>query len=405
MGFQPVVEEIVTGWKPIPRRIYMTSRKPVSLPIDVSPRASDEDSSVEDGLSEDTLELVAALAETRRRLLEEVGQVIVGQSDVLDQILTALFAKGHCVMTGVPGLAKTLIVSSLAKTLSLHFKRIQFTPDLMPTDITGTMVLAEDQAHHGSQGHRSFAFQSGPIFTNMLLADEINRTPPKTQAALLEGMQERRVTVGGVTHPLPEPFLVLATQNPIEQEGTYTLPEAQLDRFLFMINVDYPWLSEEQEILIETTLDSTPSMDAMLTSEQIMKFQNLVRRVPVSRYVANYATRLARSTRPDDSIASDFIPKWVQWGCGPRAGQALLLAAKSHVLLSGRFNVSVRDIRKFVHPVFRHRFGLNFTAVSEGYDTDTIIDWLLEAVPVIQDDQPKPGFFGKLWGGKKEATT
>ncbi len=383
----------------------MTSRKPVSLPIDVSPRASDEDSSVEDGLSEDTLELVAALAETRRRLLEEVGQVIVGQSDVLDQILTALFAKGHCVMTGVPGLAKTLIVSSLAKTLSLHFKRIQFTPDLMPTDITGTMVLAEDQAHHGSQGHRSFAFQSGPIFTNMLLADEINRTPPKTQAALLEGMQERRVTVGGVTHPLPEPFLVLATQNPIEQEGTYTLPEAQLDRFLFMINVDYPSLSEEQEILIKTTLDSTPSLDAMLTSEQIMKFQNLVRRVPVSRYVANYATRLARSTRPDDSIAPDFIPKWVQWGCGPRAGQALLLAAKSHVLLSGRFNVSVRDIRKFVHPVFRHRFGLNFTAVSEGYDTDTIIDWLLEAVPVIHDDQPKPGLLGKLWGGKKKATT
>ena len=382
----------------------MTSRKPVSLPIDVSPRASDEDSSVEDGLSEDTLELVAALAETRRRLLEEVGQVIVGQSDVLDQILTALFAKGHCVMTGVPGLAKTLIVSSLAKTLSLHFKRIQFTPDLMPTDITGTMVLAEDQAHHGSQGHRSFAFQSGPIFTNMLLADEINRTPPKTQAALLEGMQERRVTVGGVTHPLPEPFLVLATQNPIEQEGTYTLPEAQLDRFLFMINVDYPSLSEEQEILIKTTLDSSPRLGALLTSEQIMRFQNLVRRVPVSRYVANYAARLARATRPDDSIAPDFIPKWVQWGCGPRAGQALLLAAKSHVLLSGRFNVSVRDIRKFVHPVFRHRFGLNFTAVSEGYDTDTIIDRLLEAVPVIHDDQPKPGFFGKLWSGKKKAS-
>ncbi len=351
------------------------------------------------------MELVAALAETRRRLLEEVGQVIVGQKDVLDQVLTALFAKGHCVMTGVPGLAKTLIVSSLAKTLSLDFKRIQFTPDLMPTDITGTMVLAEgDQSHSGGRGHRSFAFQSGPIFTNMLLADEINRTPPKTQAALLEGMQERRVTVGGVTHPLPEPFLVLATQNPIEQEGTYTLPEAQLDRFLFMINVDYPSLDEEQEILIKTTLDSSPRLGAMLSREQIMQFQNLVRRVPVSRYVANYAARLARSTRPDDSIAPDFIPKWVQWGCGPRAGQALLLAAKSHVLLSGRFNVSVRDIRKFVHPVFRHRFGLNFTAVSEGYDTDTIIDWLLEAVPVIHDDQPKPGFLEKLWGGKMKAS-
>jgi MoxR-like ATPase len=371
----------------------------VSLPIDLSPREAAQDNSFEDELSENTVELVAALAETRRRLLEEVGQVIVGQRDVLDQVLTALFAKGHCVMTGVPGLAKTLMVSSLAKTLSLDFKRIQFTPDLMPTDITGTMVLAE-----GDHGHRSFAFQSGPIFTNMLLADEINRTPPKTQAALLEGMQERRVTVGGVTHPLPEPFLVLATQNPIEQEGTYTLPEAQLDRFLFMINVDYPSLSEEQEILIKTTLDSSPRLGALLTSEQIMRFQNLVRRVPVSRYVANYAARLARATRPDDSLAPDFIPKWVQWGCGPRAGQALLLAAKSHVLLSGRFNVSVRDIRKFVHPVFRHRFGLNFTAVSEGYDTDTIIDRLLEAVPVIHDDQPKPGFFGKLWSGKKKAS-
>ena len=372
----------------------------ISLPIDLSPRDATEDNSFEDELAEDTVELVAALAETRRLLLREVGQVIVGQSEVLDQVLTALFAKGHCVMTGVPGLAKTLMVSSLAKTLSLEFKRIQFTPDLMPTDITGTMVLAE-----GDHGHRSFAFQSGPIFTNMLLADEINRTPPKTQAALLEGMQERRVTVGGVTHSLPEPFLVLATQNPIEQEGTYTLPEAQLDRFLFMINVDYPSLSEEQEILIKTTLDSSPRLGALLTSEQIKRFQNLVRRVPVSRYVANYAARLARATRPDDSLAPDFIPKWVQWGCGPRAGQALLLAAKSHVLLSGRFNVSVQDIRKFVHPVFRHRFGLNFTAVSEGYDTDIIIDWLLKAVPVIHDDQPKSGFFGQLWSGKKKATT
>ena len=374
--------------------------KKVTFPLDLSPTPEADSSDFEDGLSERTLELVADLAATRKRLLEEVGRVIVGQEEVLDLIMVSLFAGGHCLMTGVPGLAKTLIVSSLAKTLSLDYKRIQFTPDLMPTDITGTMVLAE-----GDQRQRSFTFRSGPIFTNMLLADEINRTPPKTQAALLEGMQERRVTVGGVTHPLPEPFLVLATQNPIEQEGTYTLPEAQLDRFLFMINVDYPSLSEEQEILIKTTLDSTPRLGALLTSEQIMQFQNLVRRVPVSRYVANYAARLARATRPDDSIAPDFIPKWVQWGCGPRAGQALLLAAKSHVLLSGRFNVSVQDIRKFVHPVFRHRFGLNFTAVSEGYDTDTIIDWLLDAVPMIHDDQPKPGFFGKLWGGKKKATT
>jgi len=371
----------------------MTSRKPVSLPLDVSPREAAEDSSFEDELSENTLELVAALAETRKRLLEEIGQVIVGQQDVLDLIMTSLFAGGHCVMTGVPGLAKTLMVSSLSKTLSLAFKRIQFTPDLMPTDITGSMLLAE-----GHETHRSFVFQSGPIFTNMLLADEINRTPPKTQAALLEGMEETSVTVGGVTRPLPQPFLVLATQNPIEQEGTYPLPIAQLDRFLFMINVDYPSLDEEEEILVRTTLDSLPGLDAMITREQIMQFQRLVRRVPVSRYVANYATRLSRSTRPDDPIAPDFIPKWVQWGSGPRAGQSLLLAAKSHVLLSGRFNVSVQDIRKFVHPVFRHRFGLNFTAVSEGYDTDTVIDWLLESVPVIQDDERKPGLFGKVWG-------
>ena len=371
----------------------MTSRKPISLPLDVSPREAAEDSSFEDELSENTLELVAALAETRKRLLEEIGQVIVGQQDVLDLIMTSLFAGGHCVMTGVPGLAKTLMVSSLSKTLSLAFKRIQFTPDLMPTDITGSMLLAE-----GHETHRSFVFQSGPIFTNMLLADEINRTPPKTQAALLEGMEETSVTVGGVTRPLPQPFLVLATQNPIEQEGTYPLPIAQLDRFLFMINVDYPSLDEEEEILIRTTLDSLPGLDAMITREQIMQFQRLVRRVPVSRYVANYATRLSRSTRPDDPIAPDFIPKWVQWGSGPRAGQSLLLAAKSHVLLSGRFNVSVQDIRKFVHPVFRHRFGLNFTAVSEGYDTDTVIDWLLESVPVIQDDERKPGLFGKVWG-------
>jgi len=371
----------------------MTSRKPISLPLDVSPREAAEDSSFEDALSENTLELVAALAETRKRLLEEIGQVIVGQQDVLDLIMTSLFAGGHCVMTGVPGLAKTLMVSSLSKTLSLAFKRIQFTPDLMPTDITGSMLLAE-----GHETHRSFVFQSGPIFTNMLLADEINRTPPKTQAALLEGMEETSVTVGGVTRPLPQPFLVLATQNPIEQEGTYPLPIAQLDRFLFMINVDYPSLDEEEEILIRTTLDSLPGLDAMITREQIMQFQRLVRRVPVSRYVANYAARLSRSTRPDDPIAPDFIPKWVQWGSGPRAGQSLLLAAKSHVLLSGRFNVSVQDIRKFVHPVFRHRFGLNFTAVSEGYDTDTVIDWLLESVPVIQDDERKPGLFGKVWG-------
>ena len=324
----------------------------------------------------DTHEAVASLARTRQRLVEEIGRVIVGQHNVLDQVLTAFFARGHCVMKGVPGLAKTLIVSSLARTMSLAFKRIQFTPDLMPTDITGAMILSGE-----NRQHREFVFRSGPIFTNILLADEINRTPPKTQAALLEAMEEGNVSAAGATRPLPAPFLVLATQNPIEQEGTYPLPVSQLDRFLFMIKIDYPSLSEEEEILLTTTLDSMPSLESMLTGEAIMGYQELVRRVPVSSYVANYATRLARATRPGDPDAPDFISKWVQWGCGPRAGQALLLAAKSHVLLNGRFNVSVADVRAFVHPVLRHRFGLNFTAVSEGYDTDTIIDWLLDAVP------------------------
>jgi MoxR-like ATPase len=367
-----------------------------SFPLDLSPAsmAQEDDTGFEDGLSGETRELVAELAATRKRLLAEIGQVIVGQRDVLDLILISLFAGGHCLMTGVPGLAKTLMVSSLSKTLSLAFKRIQFTPDLMPTDITGTMVLAEGE----DQRQRSFIFQSGPIFTNMLLADEINRTPPKTQAALLEGMQEKCVTVGGVTHSLPAPFLVLATQNPIEQEGTYTLPEAQLDRFLFMINVDYPSLDEEEAILIKTTLDELPSLNAMISRDQIVQFQRLVRQVPVSRYVANYAARLARATRPEDPLAPDFIPKWVQWGCGPRAGQALLLAAKANVLLSGRFNVSVNDIRSFVHPVFRHRFGLTFTATSEGYDTDTVIDWLLKSVPVIYDEVKTPTLMDKIRG-------
>ena len=365
-----------------------------SFPLDLSPAADpgEDVRGFEEGLSGETMELVGELAVTRKCLLEEIGQVIVGQQDALDLILVSLFAGGHCLMTGVPGLAKTLMVSSLSKTLSLDFKRIQFTPDLMPTDITGTMVLAEGE----DQRQRSFVFQNGPIFTNMLLADEINRTPPKTQAALLEGMQEKSVTVGGVTHPLPAPFLVLATQNPIEQEGTYMLPEAQLDRFLFMIQVDYPSLDEEEAILIKTTLDELPSLNAMIDRERIMQFQRLVRQVPVSRYVANYAARLARATRPKDPLAPDFIPKWVQWGCGPRAGQALLLAAKAYVLLTGRFNVSVNDIRLFVHPVFRHRFGLTFTATSEGYDTDTVIDWLLKSVPAIYEEDKKPTLMEKV---------
>jgi MoxR-like ATPase len=331
-------------------------------------------SNIIEDVADDIHEAVASLAQTHRRLREEIGRVIVGQDDVMDQVLTAFFARGHCVLKGVPGLAKTLIVSSLAKTMSLAFKRIQFTPDLMPSDITGAMILSGNE-----QSHREFVFRKGPIFTNIMLADEINRTPPKTQAALLEAMEELHVSVAGATRPLPTPFLVLATQNPIEQEGTYPLPMSQLDRFLFMIKIDYPSLADEEKILQVTTRDTMPELETLITSKAIMGYQELVRRVPVSSYVAKYAASLARATRPDNPDAPAFIRKWVQWGCGPRAGQALLLAAKSHVLLNGRFNVSIDDIRAFVHPVFRHRFGLNFTAVSEGYDTDAIIDWLLDA--------------------------
>ena len=345
-------------------------------------------SNIVDDVAEDVHEAVASLAATHRRLREEISRVIVGQHDVLDQILTALFARGHCLMKGVPGLAKTLIVSSLAKTMSLAFKRVQFTPDLMPTDITGGMTLSGDV-----HGHREFIFRKGPIFTNILLADEINRTPPKTQAALLEAMEETSVSVAGTTRPLPPPFLVLATQNPIEQEGTYQLPMSQLDRFLFMVTIDYPSLPEEEKILWTTTRDALPDLETIISGKAIMKYQDLVRRVPVSSYVANYATRLARATRPDNPLAPAFVPKWVQWGCGPRAGQALLLAAKAHVLLNGRFNVAVSDVRAFAHPVLRHRFGLNFTALSDGYTTDTVIDWLLDSVPWESDADKKSGFF------------
>jgi MoxR-like ATPase len=277
---------------------------------------------------------------------------------------------------GVPGLAKTLMVNSLAQSMALGFRRVQFTPDLMPTDITGTTIIEEDD-----RGRRRFVFNHGPIFTNILLADEINRTPPKTQAALLEAMQERRVTVSGESHTLPSPFLVLATQNPLEQEGTYPLPEAQLDRFLFLVKVDYPSAEEEEQILLSTTVESLPVLRRIITGSAILECQDLVRRVPVSPFVANYAARLVRATRPSDPSAPAFIKKWVRWGCGPRAGQALLLAAKAHVVLTGRFNVSCADIRAYAHPVLRHRLGLNFAAVSEGYDTDKIIDQVLAAIP------------------------
>ena len=328
---------------------------------------------------DEALAAVERLARVKAAILSEVGKAIIGQKDVLEQILTGFFAGGHCLLLGVPGLAKTLMVHSLAQTMHLRFKRIQFTPDLMPTDITGTNILEEDPETR----QRSFAFHKGPIFTNVLLADEINRTPPKTQAALLEAMQEHQVTTGGNTYDLPSPFLVLATQNPLELEGTYPLPEAQLDRFILLIKVDYPNLDEEQRILLSTTGADGEQLKSMIDARSVTTYQDLVRRVPVSEHVANYAARLCRATRPQGDVP-DFIQKYVRYGCGPRAGQSLLLSAKAHVVLNGRFNVSCDDIRKYALPVMRHRVILNFAAASEGLDSDAVIDRLLETIPESQ---------------------
>ncbi len=328
---------------------------------------------------EEVLAAVERLAKVKAAILNEVGKAIIGQKEVLEQILTAFFAGGHCLLLGVPGLAKTLMVHSLAQTMRLRFKRIQFTPDLMPTDITGTNILEEDP----DTRQRSFAFHKGPIFTNVLLADEINRTPPKTQAALLEAMQEHRVTTGGNTYDLPLPFLVLATQNPLELEGTYPLPEAQLDRFILLVKVDYPNLEEEQKILLSTTGSDGETLKSMIDARSVTMYQDLVRRVPVSEHVANYAARLCRATRPQGDVP-DFIQKYVRYGCGPRAGQSLLLSAKAHVVLNGRFNVSCDDIRKYALPVMHHRVILNFSAASEGLDSDAVINRLLENISESQ---------------------
>jgi len=324
----------------------------------------------------DALAVVESLAQAKDTILDEVGKIIVGQKDVLNQILTAFFARGHCLLMGVPGLAKTMMVHSLAQTMLLKFNRIQFTPDLMPTDITGTNILQSDPKTR----QRKFVFQKGPVFTNVLLADEINRTPPKTQAALLEAMQEHNVTISGHTHALPEPFLVLATQNPIELEGTYPLPEAQLDRFILLVKVDYPNLEEEQQILLTTTGRDGDALDSILDAKSVLRYQDLVRQVPISEHVAKYAARLCRATRPQSDEAPEFISEFVRYGCGPRAGQSLILTAKAHVVLNGRFNVSCDDIRKYALPVLRHRMILNFAAASEGLDTDAVIKRLLDTI-------------------------
>ncbi|NLL84149.1 MAG: MoxR family ATPase [Lentisphaerae bacterium] len=321
--------------------------------------------------------VVTEIREARHRLLHEIQQVIIGQEAVVDQVLAALFAQGHSLLIGAPGLGKTLLVRTLANALDLASRRIQFTPDLMPADITGTEIIEEDV----QTGRRSFRFNQGPIFTNVLLADEINRTPPKTQAALLEAMQERCVTAAGETRPLPNPFLVLATQNPIELEGTYPLPEAQLDRFMFAINIDYPSATEEVRILLETTGSNNPQVAPVMNAATIVHFQNMVRQLPVSQHVATYAATLIRASRPEAPEAPPYIRQLVRWGAGPRGGQCLLMAAKAYALLEGRHTISCADIRRFALPVLRHRIFRSFVAVSDNTTTDSIIDKLLNDIP------------------------
>ena len=325
----------------------------------------------------DDVQAVEKLGEARDGIVAELRKAIVGMDDVIDEMMIAIFADGHCLLVGVPGLAKTLLVSSLAQTLSLSFKRIQFTPDLMPSDITGTELLQEDPETHA----RKFKFMQGPVFTNLLLADEINRTPPKTQAALLEAMQEKRVSSGGVDYELDRPFFVLATQNPIEQEGTYPLPEAQLDRFLFNILVKYPSHSEELDIMRKVTGAEEPQLEEVLDGPAILDFQRLIRRIPVADHVFEYAAALVRATRPDEPEAPDFVKKFMAWGAGPRASLYLILAGKSRAALRGRCHVSVDDVRELCLPIMRHRIIPNFAARSEGMTSDRLIGRLLEEMP------------------------
>lgn len=324
----------------------------------------------------DEIQAIDKLIEGREVILKQLKKVIIGQEEVLDQMLMALFGGGHCLLEGVPGLAKTLMIRTLAAILNLKFKRIQFTPDLMPADITGTDVLEEDRA----TGHREVRFIQGPIFANILLADEINRTPPKTQAALLEAMQEYQVTAGGTEFGLEPPFFVLATQNPIEQEGTYPLPEAQLDRFMFKIEIDYPSEEEEATIVSSTTSIDEPEIETALSGEEILDLQKVVRRVPAADNVVQYAVKLARATRPKDKDAPDFIQQWVRWGAGPRAGQYLILGAKGRAVLRGRFNASCEDVRAVAPAVLRHRILTNFHAEAEGVDSNDVIHRLLDSV-------------------------
>jgi len=331
------------------------------------------------------LQVVEELGRARRRLVEQIHKVIIGQDEVIEQLMIALFCQGHCLIVGVPGLAKTLLVRTVARVLELSFNRIQFTPDLMPSDVTGTEIIEEDL----TTGRRAFRFVKGPIFSNIILADEINRTPPKTQAALLQAMQEYQVTVAGQTYPLDKPFFVLATQNPIEQEGTYPLPEAQLDRFMFMILIGYPSKEEEQRIVKATTVPLQGEPEPVLNAGQILALQQVVRKIPVSDHVVRYAVDLVRATRPKEEGSLDFINEWLTWGAGPRAAQYLVLGAKARTILRGRFSVSCEDVRQVAKPVLRHRIFTNFNADAEGIKPDQIVERLLASVPEPSPDSYK----------------
>jgi len=321
------------------------------------------------------LEAVAWLGRARERILRELSKRVVGQQEVIEHLLVALFSRGHCLFVGVPGLAKTLLISTLAEVLDLSFNRIQFTPDLMPSDITGTDILEEDR----TTGRRELRFVKGPLFSQIVLADEINRTPPKTQAALLQAMQEKRVTAGGRTYPLDLPFLVFATQNPIEQEGTYPLPEAQLDRFMFMVDVGYPSEEEEVQVVMQTTGAPREKLEKVLGPQEILELQDLVLRVPVAEDTVRYAVGLARRTRPKEADAPDFVRNYVSWGAGPRASQFLILAAKARAVLHGRFAADREDVRALAKPVLRHRIQVNFSAEAEGIGSEDVVDRLLGA--------------------------
>ena len=345
------------------------------------------------GLSSQDSAAIEKLRSARQKITEQLAQVIVGQADVIEELLISLFSRGHCLLEGVPGLAKTLMISTLSRTLNLSFSRIQFTPDLMPADITGTDVIEENR----TTGSREFRFLEGPLFSHVILADEINRTPPKTQAALLEAMQERQATVGRVRHKLSDPFFVLATQNPIEQEGTYPLPEAQQDRFMFKVFVKYPNFEEEFEVARRTTTTMVDSIQPVMTADEILDLQRIVREVPASDHIIRYTLSLVRQTRVREPGAPDFVEDQLAWGAGPRAVQYLILGGKARALLAGRTHVTCEDIQALAKPVLRHRLVLSFTAESEGVTPDAVVDRILAVTPTKEDELTKDGRFQKIF--------